>query len=410
MNILFVNTRHYYGGGDSTYTFNLAELLKRNGHQISFFAMKDQKNLYDINEDLFVSHIDFKDMNRNKSFVTGLRVASRAIYSVEARKKFSVALERINPDIVHLHNIHCHITPSIIFEAKKRKLPVVWTLHDYKMICPNASFLVDTTHKICEACGNCKYYQTILKRCKKGSLLASTMACLEAYFHRIIGLRNLPDLFLAPSSFLMNKLLQRGFWPKKVIHLPLLLPDKMFECQGEDLGYFLFFARLEHIKGIFQLIEACHKAPEITVKIAGRLEDDRVKILLKTLPKNVEYLGMQQGDTLRNLISSARAIVLPSLWYENQPFSITEAFAAGKPVIASDLGGMKELVENFQRGILVAPGDTEGLVKAMNWMKEHSTEARAMGERAREYALREHSGKKHYERIMLIYRGLLDSD
>jgi len=407
MKICIVNTRNYYGGGDSTYTLNLAALLKKNGNEVSFFAMQDPKNLPDEYEDLFVSHIDFREMNRKKTVASGIRVVGRVIYSIEARRNFAIALDRMKPDIVHIQNIHGHITPSVIFEAKKRRLPVVWTLHDYKMICPNSHFLIDATHEICEACGNGKYYHSIIKRCKKGSLLASAMACAEAYAHKLMGVRNLPDLFLSPSSFLKAKLIERGFPCDKVVHLPLFLQDEIFARQGQDLGYLLFFAKIDPIKGIFPLIEACGKAPDVKVKIAGKVEDERVKELLKALPPKVQYLGMQQGDTLRELIAKARAVVLPSLWYENQPFSITEAFAAGKPVIASDLGGMTELVKNFERGILTRPGDADALSKAMDWMYNHPESAQEMGKKARQYALREHSAKAHYERITSIYNSLL---
>lgn len=403
MRILLVNTRHFYGGGDSTYTFNLADVLRHKWHKVAFFAMQDERNLPDLNSDLFVSHIDFKELNQKKSIFTGLQVASRVVYSKEARQNFAKVLDRFQPDIIHLQNIHGHITPSVIFEAKKRGLPVVWTLHDYKMICPNTHFLIDVTNEICEACGNGQYYQAVLKRCKKGSLLASTMACVEAYAHRIMGLRNLPDYFLTPSDFLRNKLIERGVSPRKVKHVPLFLPDEMFDDAGHDKGYLLFIAKLDPLKGIYPLLEACRQAAEVHLKIAGRADDNIAAKLPSLLPPNAEHVGMKQGDELRQLLLGARAVVLPSLWYENQPFSITEAFAAGKPVIASDLGGMTELVRDGERGILVPPGDVKALTEAMEWMNVHPAEAQAMGEKAREYALREHGEERHYERIMEVY-------
>lgn len=403
MKVLFVNTRHYYGGGDSTYTFNLADVLRQKGHEVAFFAMHDERNLTDSNSDLFVSHIDFKELNRRKSIFTGFKVASRVIYSAEARQNFAKALDRFQPDIVHLQNIHGHITPSVIFEAKKRNLLVVWTLHDYKMICPNTHFLIDATNEICEACGNGRYYQAVLKRCKKGSLLASVMACVEAYAHRIMGLRNLPDFFLTPSAFLRNKLIERGFSPDKVIHVPLFLPDEMFNNGGHDGGYLLFIAKLDPLKGIYPLFEACRQVPEVRLKIAGRADDIIAAKLPSLLPPNAEYVGMKQGDELRKLLLGARAVVLPSLWYENQPFSITEAFAAGKPVIASDLGGMTELVKDGERGLLVPPGDVEALAEAMEWMVTHPEEANDMGKKARLYAQEEHAAEEHYKRLLQVY-------
>jgi len=408
MRILLVNTRHFYGGGDSTYTFNLAKVLRNKGHDVAFFAMQDDRNLPDPDSDLFVNHIDFKELNQKKSIYAGLQVASRVIYSKEARKKISKLLDRFQPDIVHLQNIHGHITPSVILEGRRRNLPVVWTLHDYKMVCPNTHFLIDGTNKICEACGNAQYYQAVLKRCKKGSVLASTMACVEAYAHRIMGLRNLPDYFLTPSAFLRNKLIERGFSPSKVKHVPLFLPAEMFDDVGQhDKGYLLFIAKLDPLKGIYPLLEACRQAPEVRLKIAGRADDIIAAKLPSLLPPNAEYVGMKQGDDLRQLLLGARVVVLPSLWYENQPFSITEAFAAGKPVIASDLGGMTELVKDGELGLLVPPGDVKALVEAMRWVVDHAKEAKDMGQSAREYALREHSAERHYERIMEVYGSVM---
>ncbi len=406
--IILVNTRHFYGGGDSTYTVNLADLLRRKGHEVAFFAMQDERNLPDPNSDLFVSHIDFRQLNRNKSVFTSFQVAGRVIYSREARQNFAKVLDRFQPDIIHLQNIHSHISPSVIFEAKKRNLPIVWTLHDYKMVCPNTHFLIDATGEICDACGNGHYYQAILKRCKKGSIFPSTLAAMEAYAHRVMGIRSLPDYFVAPSTFLREKMIGAGLSPTKIIHVPYLLADEMFTGEGYDSGYILFMARLEPLKGIHTLVEGARLAYNVLLKIAGRGDASVAAQLISMIPPNAEYVGMKQGDELRQLLLRARAVVLPSLWYENQPFSIIEAFAAGKPVIASDLGGMTELVKDGERGLLVPPGDVKALGKAMKWMADHVDEARMMGKNARKYAIREHSAQKHYDRLMKVYEMVLN--
>lgn len=368
--------------------------------------MQDERNISDSNSDLFVSHIDFKELDRNKNLLTGLRVMRRVIYSTEARKKFSQILERLHPDIIHLQNIHAHITPSIIFEAKKRGLPVIWTLHDYKLVCPNSHFLIDKKREICEACSRNLYYQAILKRCKKDSLLASAMAAIEAYAHRIMGLRNNVDFFIAPSAFLRRKLIDRGFPPEKVKHLPLFLPDDMFNKGNEDKGYLLFLGKLELIKGIFPLLYACKQAPEVNLVMAGQVRASQASKLFKLFSKNVRYVGMKKGDELRRILFETSALVLPSLWYENQPFSIIEAFAAGKPVIASNLGGMTELVKNSNGGLLVQPGDVQAITEAMKWIVTHEQKTKEMGQAAREYAIREHSAQKHYDRLIQIYEGI----
>ncbi len=403
MNILLVNTRHFRGGGDATYTFNLADLLRAHDHAVAFFAMQDERNLPDPNADLFVSYIDFRELNQHKSLAAGLRVGGRAIYSREARAKFRRLLARVRPDLVHVQNLHGHLTPSVILEARAQGLPVVWTLHDYKLICPNATFLNDRTGEICEACGAHAYYQPILKRCKKGSLLASALASLEAYAHGLVGVRDRVDAFLTPSRFLRDKLLSRGFEPAQVHHLPNFVPPDMFGPREEAAPpYLLFLGRLEAIKGVATLLEACRLAPEVRLVLAGPVEGVAPRAWLDQLPANATYAGFQQGDALRRLLGGARAVVVPSIWYENQPASILEAFAARKPVIASDLGGMTELVSGG-RGLLAPPGNAEALAGAMRWLAAHPAEARAMGDAAYAYVTAEHSPGRHYEQLMSVY-------
>jgi glycosyltransferase involved in cell wall biosynthesis len=199
MKILIVNTRHFYGGGDSTYSFNLAELLSSHGHEVAFFAMQDKRNLPDPNADLFVSPIEFRELNQHKTLANGVKVLSRTIYSTEARRKFATLLDRFSPDIIHLQNFYFHITPSILFEARQRGLPAVWTLHDYGLACPNSHFLIDRTGQICEACRGGRFYQMLIKQCKKGSLLASGMAAFEAYCNRWMGVLKKVDAFLTQA-------------------------------------------------------------------------------------------------------------------------------------------------------------------------------------------------------------------
>ncbi len=407
MRIILANTRHFYGGGDSTCTFNLAHLLQSKGHKVAFFAMQDSRNLPDPNSDLFVSHIDFRELNRHKSLRTGLQVLGQVIYSREARHKFSTLIDRFQPDIVHLQNIHVHITPSIIFEARKCGLPVVWTLHDYKLVCPNAHYLIDSTGEICEACGQGQYYESILKRCKKGSLLASAMAAMEAYAHRLMQVREQADAFLSPSIFLRNKFIERGFSPEVMHHLPYAVPTEMFSSDNNtDQGYLLFLGRLEPIKGIRPLLEACRRASGVKLLLAGRIEEPLARELPALLPPNAHYVGLKHGKELRELLCNALAIVAPSLWYENQPFSILEAFACGKPVIASDLGGMTELITHSVRGLLVRAGDVQELSEAMLWMMKHPAEAREMGQKAREYTLAEHGSERYYQQLIDLYENV----
>jgi glycosyltransferase involved in cell wall biosynthesis len=368
--------------------------------------MHGEQNLPDPNADLFVSYIDDREMNQRKNPLTAVRVLGRSVYSVEARQKFASLLDRVKPDMVHLQNIHAHITPSVIFEAKRRNIPVVWTLHDYKLICPNSHFLIDQTGQICEACRGGRFWQAAAKRCKKGSLPASALASLEAYGHQLMGVRGMVDAFLCPSAFLRGKLLENGYTESNTHHIPLFLPADAFEPIGEDDGYLLFLGKLERLKGIYCLIEAARKSPNVQIVLAGRVEEPLLGQLPELLPSNVKYVGFKSGDELTALRRRARAFVLPSQWYENQPFSILEAFALGKPVIASDLGGMRELVGANERGLLVPAGDIDQLTQAMRWIAANPAGARQLGEKAFSYVMEKHSPENHYQLISDLYRNL----
>jgi glycosyltransferase involved in cell wall biosynthesis len=407
MKILMVNTRHFYGGGDSTYTFNLANLLSNHGHEIAFFAMQDPRNLPDPNDYLFVSPIDFRELNQQKNLVNGIKVFTRTIYSTEARRKFTTLVDQFSPDIIHLQNYLGHISLSILFETKKRGLPVVWTLHDYYLACPNALFIIDRTGKICEACKGGHFYQAIFKRCKKDSLLASSMASFVAYCNRWMGVLRKVDALLSPSHFLLNKLVENGINKNILHHLPLFIPQELFWQADSDQGYILFLGKLEATKGIEILIEAANQVKNVPLLIAGRVDEPLASRLPRILPENAKYVGLKHGQELADLTHHALAIVSPSICYENQPFSILEAFASGKPVIASDLGGMKELVIHNKRGLLVQPGDPVELAEALNWAMTHQTAMKEMGKEARQYAVNHHHQEPHYHTLMDIYSQVL---
>lgn len=410
MRILLVNSHHYPGGGDCTYVFNLARLLQQAGHIPAFFAMQDARNRPDPNQDLFVSPIDFRALNQAKSLANSWKVLTRSIYSTEARKNFRRLIDRFQPDLVHLHNIEAHLTPSVALEAHRQKLPLVWTLHDYRMICPNSHLLIDRSGEICQACQGKHYYQAALKRCKKDSFLASLMASLQSYAHEGMGLIDKTQVFLTPSNFLRQKLLQAGFPAGKVVHLPLFVETPAPNAASARPEHLLFMARLEVTKGIRVLIEASRLVPQVKVVLAGSLDPLLADALLASLPANVTYVGLQDSAGLAGLLQKAYASLTPSIWYENQPFSILEAFAAGKPVIASDLGGMTELVAHGQRGLLVPPGDPAALAQAMGWMVAHPEQAQAMGASAQAYVQCEHNPRSHAQAILDIYRRCLPPD
>jgi glycosyltransferase involved in cell wall biosynthesis len=407
--ILLANTRHYRHGGDSTYTFALAEALRSAGHTVGFFAMAGEQNEPDPNEDLFVSYIDFRELNRHKSLTSGLNVLRRSIFSREADDKFTTLVDRFKPDIVHLQNIHAHLTPSIVFRASRLGVPVVWTMHDYKLLCPNSHFRVDKSGALCEACRPGRYHWALLKRCKKGSFLASGMAAVEAYAHWGRGLRGRVDRFLSPSRFLAGKLLDHGWPADRVRHVPNFVAPDSAESPRRDGSHFLFVGKLEPLKGIETLLDAAEGVGAAQILLVGGCDDPGVRDRLGRLPRNVQYLGTKTKREIAALLADARALVAPSLWYENQPMVILEAFAAGVPVIGSRIGGIPELVADDQRGLLVEPGSAHHLAQAIMQLHRDPARARTLGQTAREFVTENHSVERHLATITGVYRQAAES-
>jgi glycosyltransferase involved in cell wall biosynthesis len=402
--ILIANKYFYRKGGDCTYTFSLMNLLEEHGHQVVPFSMQHELNIESEYSKYFVSEIDFVKSLDKPSVSKAFRVSSRSIYSLEAKKKIESLIEDTKPDIVHLQNIHQHITPSILHSIKKYDIPVVWTLHDYMLICPNHSFL--SHGRVCEKCLGGKYYKAIFEKCKKGSLGATCIASIQPYIYKFIKIYDLVDKFIAPSQFLKDKMIEYGFHESKIEHISNFLNVINFTPSTENSGYFIYAGQLSEAKGIRTLIKSMESISKGTLLVLGEGE------LLNELNRyvedrgigNVKFLGRKSGDELESLFRNAMFLIMPSEWYENCPYSILEAFAYAKPVIASRIGGIPELVDDGVNGLLFEKGNVEELRDKINHLLNNTQLLKTMGIKAREKVEREYNSEIHYERIMEVYK------
>jgi glycosyltransferase involved in cell wall biosynthesis len=405
MKVLLVNTFHYHRGGDCTYTFSLADLLRRGGHDVRFFGMHHPENLPHPDSRYWVDAIDFVDANRSKNPRNAFRVVSRAIYSTQARDRIARMLEDVRPDVAHLQNLHAHLTPSILEPLAERGIPAIWTLHDFKLICPNSHLLSNGT--VCESCRGHRYHQCVLKKCKKGSRLASIVAALEATVHQFLGIRKKVSRFVSPSRFLRDKFLEFGWPEEKLGHVRNFLPEERLGGRPTfaDEGYVLYFGQLEPWKGVGTLVRAMAGLGDRLLVVAGdgteraALEAEAVRSGAK-----VRFTGRLSWDTLRPMIEKAAAVAIPSECYENCPYTVMETMAMGKPVLATNLGGLPELVEDGVTGVLVRPKDPSHLREALERVLSDAVVRRRMGEAARERAVAEFDPALHYDRILDLYR------
>jgi glycosyltransferase involved in cell wall biosynthesis len=260
--VLFVNTYHYRRAGAEVHALDLADQLRREGHEVRFFAMQHPENLESPDAEFWVPEIDFRAMNSHRNPGNALHVLSRAIYSVGARKALARMLSTWHPDVAHLHNVHAHLTPSVVDELKSHEIPVVWTLHDYKLLCPNTTFV--SHDEICERCRGARFWQCTIHTCKKNSLAASLVASIEAETHRLLRLPSRVDAFIAPSEFLRQKFIEFGWPADKIVHMPNFNSQPLATTVKMPAERRVLYAgQLVPTKGVMTLLEAVQQVPGV---------------------------------------------------------------------------------------------------------------------------------------------------
>ena len=406
MKICLVNKFHYIKGGSETYYFGLAALLQKRGHEVIFFSMKDDKNIPCSQEKYFVENVDFNaDMNLFKLAKTSIKM----LYSFEAKKKFEQLIEEERPDIIHLNIFQSQLTGSIIDAARKYNIPIVYTAHDLKSICPNYQML--NHGNICEKCINGDYVNCFKSGCMKDSRLKSLLATLEAEVYKNKQIYKKVDWVITPSNFYKRKIEEAKVFNCPIVHIPNFLPEKTEYFSISKKGdYFLYFGRLSKEKGVLTLIEAyalSNIQSPLYIVGTGPIEN-QVKDLVQKyeLGHKIHLLGFKTGKELTNIISNALCVCLPSEWYENGPYSIMEAQALGRPVLVSNNGGLPELVEDAVTGFVVKPKDVKDLSnrivqieKIDNWNNDKIVE----------FSKDKYNPENYLSRLEIIYNNLCRS-
>ena len=405
MKILMVNKFHYLKGGSEKYYFELAELLKENGHEVAFFSMKDEKNIKTDCKEYFVEPIDLNTGSKLK--------ALDVIYSKENKKKMEEALEEFKPDIVHLNNFQRQLSASIIDPIKKRNIPIVFTAHDVQAICP-AIIMMDNDKNICEKCMKGKYLNCIKKKCNKGSTLKSIVGALEGYYYRTKNIYTKKiDFIITPSEFYRGKMIEDGIPGNKIKALHNFVELKDYDLDVIDDGYALYFGRLSKEKGILNLIEAFTKLKEGKLYIAGEgPEKETIENIIKEnkLEDRVKLLGFLNSDQMKETIRKCKFVVVPSIWYENCPYSVMETLAIGKPVIGADIGGIPELVINDRSGLTYKYDSVEELSNKMKELFKNEELVKEFGTNAKKQANELYGKDVYYKNIMSIYEKLVKGD
>ena len=402
MKILMVNKFHYLKGGSEKYYFELAELLREHGHEVAFFSMKDEKNIKTDCKEYFVEPIDLNTGSKLK--------ALDVIYSKENKKKMEEALDEFKPDIVHLNNFQRQLSASIIDPIKSRNIPIVFIAHDVQAICP-AITMMDNDKNICEKCMKGKYLNCIKKKCNKGSTLKSIVGALEGYYYRTKNIYTKKiDFIITPSEFYREKMIEDGIPENKIKALHNFVELKDYDLEVSDEGYALYFGRLSKEKGILNLINAFTKLKEGKLYIAGEgPEKETIENIIKEnkLEDRVKLLGFLNSDQMKETIRKCKFVIVPSIWYENCPYSVMETLAIGKPVIGANIGGIPELVKNEQSGLTYKYDDIDDLANKMETLFNNEDLVSKYGANAKKQANELYGKDIYYKNIMNIYEKLV---
>lgn len=391
MKILLANKFYYRRGGDCVYMLNVEQMLKANGHEVAVFAMDCPENMETPWSKYFPTEVKFKPG------LGMLEALMRPLGTKEVRRKFEALLDDFRPDVVHLNNIHSQLSPVIAEIAHSRGIRVVWTLHDYKLLCPRYDCL-RKGEVACEACFTDK--RNVLEHaCMKNSKVASFLAYWEAVKWTRDRLEACTDAFVCPSQFMRGKMQKGGFASDKLHTLCNFIDAS--KCESDGYGqrddYYCFVGRLSPEKGAKTLIEAANALPQhkLVVIGGGPLEDE-----LKALAgKHIVFVGFKQWNEIKQLVGRACFSVLPSEWYENNPLSVIEAQCLGTPVLGARIGGIPELIS-----------EATGMTFESRNAIDLKTKIEAMFHRTFDYARiaavaqQTYGAERYYSKLINIYK------
>lgn len=381
MKILVVHNKYGRLSGEEVVVQNIQKLLMEKGHDVINY---------------------FRESAELESLVFGsFRAFISGIYNYQSIRDLKDLLKVENPDIVHIHNVYPIISPAILPALKKAGIPVVMTVHNYRLICPNGLFLKDG--KVCEKCSGGKEYNCIINNCEKnvfkslGYAIRNYVARKKKYYSENVS------FFACLTEFQKSKILSEGY-PEEKLRVISNISDSDDEAientgdMGKQVG---FIGRISHEKGIDTLIDASKILKKIPFRAAGSI--DRMPEALNLIDENFGFSGHLDKKSLFNFTQKCRIIVLPTLCYEGFPTVIVEAMLHGKPVICSRIGGLPEIVDEGVTGLLFEPGNSMELAEKIQYLWEHPEICEEMGKSGRARAMTLYSSSRYYASIVKMY-------
>ena len=406
MKIVLVNKFYYRRAGAEAYLLDLEALLIAAGHEVAIFATNHPETLPSKWSGYFV---DAPSFNTRAGIIEDARTVAHMIWSRSAAKAFRRLLNDFQPDIIHLHNIYHHLSPSLLPVARRAGIPVVQTIHDYKWVCPN--YTLWTNHEQCERCHVYRYWNAVRYRCVQGSRSASFAAVLEMSIHRALQVyeRDVAR-FITPSAFVRDLLIRWGKEGTRIIHLPNAVDLSRIPPSSLHAGNgVVFVGRMEEWKGVRVVLAVAESAPDISFRFVGGgpLEAELRQRAAELGLSNVTFLGVQPREVVYQEMQNARVVVVPSLGKDPFPTTALEAGALGKVVVGSRAGGIPEIVRDQETGILVPPGDVAALLDAIRRLEDDAALAMRYGAAAEQHVRALVDPVAHRTRLLALYEAVI---
>ena len=406
MKVLLGHKYFHLTAGNDFFFFETGRVLEQNGHEVAWFSTLDERN----RPSEFTSYFVRPPVYRDGTLLQKMRDFPRMIYSREAKRKFAQLLADFKPDIVHLFGIFTQISPSILDACRAANVPVILSCNDYKMFCTN--YRLHHHGRICEDCKGGRLYMSVVNKCCQDSWSFSIASCIEAYAHNTLKIyqKNV-HTFLFASEFMASK--QAEFWGEDTFRWRMLKNpfDPMAHPLSEGYDdYCLFFGSLLGIKGVDIIVKAMSQLPPNmrAVIVGDGPEEANLKALADELNcENVEFVGPKWGDELTPYLERARFVLVSSVWHENFPYVILQAFATGKAVLGADRGGIPELVRHGEFGLVYPADDPDALAEGIRRLWEDAESTVNMGKAARAYVVDEFNDKNFYDTVIEIYEDVL---
>jgi glycosyltransferase involved in cell wall biosynthesis len=405
MRILYCNKYDYPFSGTEAYLFDLIRRLDERGYETALFSMAHGAPEAFSGRSYRVPYINFKDPKAG--FLKKVRLAAHALYSRSARRAMRDCIDDFAPDLAHVRGIYHHLSPSILWELKSRGVPVLYHLNDFKMLCPTYNMVAHG--KACDSCRGGSFYHVVTKGCYAGPHSNAAVLAAEAYLHKWLRTyESCVDLFLAPSAFVRSELIDHGLPAERIAVLPHFQELPGDDQLANDEGYLLYFGRLSPEKGVEDLLHALVRQQHIPTIIAG---DGPERARLETLARELNlsrvlFAGHVGGEKLKKLIAGCSFSLFPSHAYETLGKSILESYAYGRPVVASDLGSRRELVEHGVTGLLYAVNDRDQLAASIGFLFERPDLIEKMGANGRARVREQHDPEQHLQKMLEVYSRL----